>query len=211
MVSETGIEPLRVGIGQKLVSVDQKTSTTVVMEYPTLWLRILRIFFLTDTWILWVQNFDFSVWSEMVVWDWQGNVIRGSEPNSSRVRVKFQNFHVIRYEKSLIITMWRFLLYVLLYSSKHSTGADSRRIWPPNTRFCSQTHFKRRKIINQCQNWSKIVVIGPKPGFSGQKYFNPKSWVFLKNPKSINGSPELIFGRSGSNEDSILASDTSRA
>ena len=35
MVSETVIEPLRVGIGQKLVSVDQKTSTTMVMEYPT--------------------------------------------------------------------------------------------------------------------------------------------------------------------------------
>ena len=34
-----------------------------------------------------------------------GNVLRGSEPNSSRVRVKFQNFHVIRYEKSLIISM----------------------------------------------------------------------------------------------------------
>ena len=36
MVSETGIEPLKVEIGQKLVSVDQKTSTTMmVMEYPT--------------------------------------------------------------------------------------------------------------------------------------------------------------------------------
>ena len=50
-VSETGIEPSWVGIGQKLVSVDQKASTTMVMEYPTLWLRILRIFFLVDTWI----------------------------------------------------------------------------------------------------------------------------------------------------------------
>jgi len=44
-VSETGIEPSYVGIGQKLVSVDQKTSTTMVVEYPTLWLRILRICF----------------------------------------------------------------------------------------------------------------------------------------------------------------------
>jgi len=35
-VSETGIEPSYVGIGQKLVSVDQKTSTTMVVEYPTL-------------------------------------------------------------------------------------------------------------------------------------------------------------------------------
>ena len=53
-----------------------------------------------------------------------------------------------------------------------------------------------------------MVEIGQKIGFCGTKYLNPKSWVFLKHPKSINGSPELIFGRSGSNEDSILASDT---
>ena len=56
-VSETGIEPSYVGIGQKLVSVDQKTSTTVVMEYPTLWLRILRISFLIDIW-LYRRNFS---------------------------------------------------------------------------------------------------------------------------------------------------------
>ena len=49
-----------------------------------------------------------------------------------------------------------------------------------------------------------MVEIGQKIGFCGTKYLNPKSWVFLKHPKSINGSPELIFGRSGSNEDSGL-------
>ena len=43
-VSETGIEPSCIGIGQKLISVDQKASTTMVMVFPTLWLRILRIF-----------------------------------------------------------------------------------------------------------------------------------------------------------------------
>ena len=56
-MSETGIEPSCVGIGQKLVSVDQKASATMVMEYPTLWLRILRIFFLVDTW-LYSRNFS---------------------------------------------------------------------------------------------------------------------------------------------------------
>ena len=39
MMSETGIEPSCVGIGQKLTSVDQKASTTMVMVFPTLWLR----------------------------------------------------------------------------------------------------------------------------------------------------------------------------
>ena len=44
MMSETGIEPSCVGIGQKLTSVDQKTSTTMVMAFPILRLTILRIF-----------------------------------------------------------------------------------------------------------------------------------------------------------------------
>ena len=44
MMSETGIEPSCVGIGQKLASVDQKTSTTMVMAFPILRLTILRIF-----------------------------------------------------------------------------------------------------------------------------------------------------------------------
>ena len=35
-VSETGIEPSCIGIGQKLISVDQKASTTMVMVFPTL-------------------------------------------------------------------------------------------------------------------------------------------------------------------------------
>ena len=39
-VSETGIEPSCVGIGQKLTSVDQKASTTMEMAFPTLRLRI---------------------------------------------------------------------------------------------------------------------------------------------------------------------------
>ena len=34
-VSETGIEPSCVGIGQKLISVDRKVSTTMVMTFPT--------------------------------------------------------------------------------------------------------------------------------------------------------------------------------
>ena len=43
-VSETGIKPSCIGIGQKLISVDRKVSTTMVMVFPTLWLRILRFF-----------------------------------------------------------------------------------------------------------------------------------------------------------------------
>ena len=50
-VSETGIKLSCVGISQKLISVDQKTTTSMVMVFPTLWLRILRIFTKTDTWI----------------------------------------------------------------------------------------------------------------------------------------------------------------
>ena len=34
-MSETGIEPSCVGIGQKLISVDRKVSTTMVMTFPT--------------------------------------------------------------------------------------------------------------------------------------------------------------------------------
>ena len=44
MMSETGIEPSCVGIGQKLTSVDQKASTTMVMAFPTLRLRIYGFF-----------------------------------------------------------------------------------------------------------------------------------------------------------------------
>ena len=50
-VSETGIEPSCVGIDQKLISVDRKLSTTMVMTFPTSWLRIFEIFFIPDTWI----------------------------------------------------------------------------------------------------------------------------------------------------------------
>ena len=50
-----------------------------------------------------------------------------------------------------------------------------------------------------------MVEIGQKIGFCGTKYLNPKSWILLKHPKSINGSPELIFGRSESDEGSIFA------
>ena len=35
MVSETGIEPSCVAIGQKLISVHQKESTTMVTTFPT--------------------------------------------------------------------------------------------------------------------------------------------------------------------------------
>ena len=34
-MSETGIKPSCVGIGQKLISVDQKVSMTIVMVFPT--------------------------------------------------------------------------------------------------------------------------------------------------------------------------------
>ena len=60
-VSEMGIEPSCVGIGQKLISVDQKTTTAMVMVFPTLWLKILRIFTKTDTWILCCRNFSQTV------------------------------------------------------------------------------------------------------------------------------------------------------
>ena len=44
-VSEAGIEPSCAEIGQKLTSVDQKVSTTMVMTFPTLWLGILIIYY----------------------------------------------------------------------------------------------------------------------------------------------------------------------
>ena len=59
-VSETGIEPSCVEIGPKLISVDWKVSTTMVMTFPTLWLRFLRIFPKTDTWLYW-RNFGQTV------------------------------------------------------------------------------------------------------------------------------------------------------
>ena len=65
MVSETGIEPSCVAIGQKLISVHQKESTTMVTTFPTLWLRILRIFIITVTWICCkpsVMNFSQTVY-----------------------------------------------------------------------------------------------------------------------------------------------------
>ena len=63
-VSETGIEPSCVGIDQKLISVDRKVFTTMVMTFPTLWFRIFKIFIITDTWlyrISIVRNFIQSV------------------------------------------------------------------------------------------------------------------------------------------------------
>ena len=51
-VPGTGIKPSCAGIGQKLISAGRKTSTTMVITFPTLWLRILRIFIITATWIL---------------------------------------------------------------------------------------------------------------------------------------------------------------
>ena len=50
-VSEMGTDPSCVGIGQNFISVDHETTTTMVMDFPTLRLRILRIFTKTDTWI----------------------------------------------------------------------------------------------------------------------------------------------------------------
>ena len=79
---------------------------------------------------------------------------------------------------------------------------------PPSTGISCRNHWQRRKIINQCGNGSQPAEIGQKIRFCGTRYFNPESWVFLKNPTSINGSPEAIFGRSESQEDSILASGT---
>ena len=59
MMSETGIEPSCVRIGQKLISVDRKVLTTMVTTFPVLWLRILRIFILAVTWIwsFWITYF----------------------------------------------------------------------------------------------------------------------------------------------------------
>ena len=52
-VSEADNKLSYVRIGQKLISVDQKVSATIVMGFPTSWLRILRICFITDTWLCW--------------------------------------------------------------------------------------------------------------------------------------------------------------
>ena len=60
-VSETGIKPSCAGIGEKLISVDRKASTTMVIVFPTLWLRILRIFFIPDTWLYWTFFLTTSV------------------------------------------------------------------------------------------------------------------------------------------------------
>ena len=43
-LSDTGIEPSYVGIDQKLISVDRKVFTTMVMTFPNSWLRIFEIF-----------------------------------------------------------------------------------------------------------------------------------------------------------------------
>ena len=48
-VCEAGIELSCVEIGQKLISVDRKVSTTIVMTIPILWLRISIIFIITVT------------------------------------------------------------------------------------------------------------------------------------------------------------------
>ena len=56
VMSETEIEPSCVGIGQKLISVDQKSPTTMVTTFVTLWLRILRIVFIPITWLCWRQS-----------------------------------------------------------------------------------------------------------------------------------------------------------
>ena len=50
-MSDTEIEPSCVGIGQKLIPVDQKVTTAVVTTSDTLWLRILRMFIIPDTWL----------------------------------------------------------------------------------------------------------------------------------------------------------------
>ena len=58
-MSETEIDPSCVGIGQK-------ATTTMVATFVTLWLRILRIFILPDTWIIrftqiWLKS-EFYFW-----------------------------------------------------------------------------------------------------------------------------------------------------
>ena len=118
-VSATQIEPSCDGIGLELSSVDQKVFVIVIWS-------------LSDSGIFLFSNRYMDIVSPKLrfadlVRDGclrltrrrnKGDVIRGSKPNSNRVRVKFQNFHVIRYEKSLTITMYRFLPYLLPYFSK---------------------------------------------------------------------------------------------
>ena len=63
-VSETGIKPSFVVIRQKMISVDQKVSTIMVMTLSTSWLWIFKIFFLPVTWLCWrpsVMNFTQTV------------------------------------------------------------------------------------------------------------------------------------------------------
>ena len=72
-----------------------------------------------------------------------------------------------------------------------------------------------------CTPW-QILTVGDMYAFFGDMYaffgghvcfsytLQGGAQVCLKNPKSINGSPELIFGRSESDKGSIFASDTFR-
>ena len=76
--------------------------------------------------------------------------------------------------------MYRDTPYSIPYFPKHSTGADSRRIWPPSTRLWTRNHLQRRKIINQCQNWSKMVEIGQKNWVLWDKISQPKILGFLE-------------------------------
>ena len=57
VMCETEIEPSCVGIGQKLISVDQKSPMVIVTTFVTFWLRILRIGFIP---IVWVESVQFS-------------------------------------------------------------------------------------------------------------------------------------------------------
>ena len=107
------------------------------------------------------------------------------------------------------------LVYILVYNCTLWKYVQQRQIvegFDPQVPGCGlETTYNEGKLsisVKTDRRWSKS---DQKIGFCGTKYLNPKSWVFLKHPKSINGSPELIFGRSGSNEDSTFASDTSRA
>ena len=97
-VSETQIEPSCDRIGLELSSVDQKVFVIVI------WLFSDSRFFIFYNRYMDIVSPKLRFF-DLVRDGCLGNVLRGSEPNSSRVRVKFQNFHVIRYEKSLIITM----------------------------------------------------------------------------------------------------------
>ena len=94
--------------------------------------------------------------------------------NSRKLFLKiFKNFYNF-------LSIHRSMLHrMLLYRRSDSWGIWPRDI-PLSTRFRSQNKFWRSKMDNQCQNWSKIIEIGPKIGLCRVKYFNPKSWIFLK-------------------------------